>query len=487
MNSRLKEILLNSNKLKVMVVGDLILDEYIWGNIDRISPEAPVGVLECKSENAALGGAANVANNLKSLGCKVYMVGVVGSDEKGRKLKKLLKKIGIEDKGVLEDPDRPTTNKIRVIAHSQQILRIDKEDRRAANDHIKGKLIHYIEKVIPDIDGVICSDYGKGVLSRDIISFISKAARKHRKLIIADPKGSDYSKYKGVNIITPNKKEASEASGIVINSEENIKDAAKKLFDVFNGNAVLITRGAEGMSLFKGNGKVTHIPTEAKEVYDVSGAGDTVISVFGMAAFAGYDLADAARLANIAAGIEVGKVGTSVVTREEMIHYLDEGELRAKGKILSYPELKQIVSLAKNKKKKVVFTNGCFDLLHIGHIKYLRQARSYGDLLIIGLNDDDSVRKLKGPKRPLIGQDERAHLLAALDCVDYVVLFSELTPERLINGIKPDVLVKGGDYTKGQVVGRDIVESYGGRVELVPIVEGMSTSNIVKKIMEKYS
>jgi D-beta-D-heptose 7-phosphate kinase/D-beta-D-heptose 1-phosphate adenosyltransferase len=487
MNSRLKEILLNSNKLKVMVIGDLILDEYIWGNIDRISPEAPVGVLECKSENSALGGAANVANNLSSLGCKVYLVGAVGRDEKGKRLKRLLKKRGINYNGVLEDSDRPTTNKIRVIAHSQQILRIDKEDRRTPNNHIKDKLIHYIEKVITEVDGVICSDYGKGVLSGEVISCVAKSAKKNGKIVIADPKGNDYSKYKGINIITPNKKEASEASGININNEDSVKKAARRLFNIFKGDAVLITRGAEGMSLFQGNGKVTNIPTEAREVYDVTGAGDTVISVFGMVAFAGHDMADAARLSNIAAGIEVGKVGTSVVTKEEMIHYLDEGELRAKGKIVSYPELRQIVSLSKNKKKKVVFTNGCFDLLHIGHIKYLQQAKSYGDILIIGLNDDNSVRKLKGPKRPLIGQDERAHLIAALDCVDYVVLFSELTPDRLIKGIKPDILVKGGDYTKAQVVGRDFVESYGGRVEIVPVVEGMSTSNIVKNIVEKYS
>ncbi len=487
MNSRLKEVLLNSKGLKVMVIGDLILDEYIWGDIDRISPEAPVGVLECKSENSALGGAANVANNLKSLGCKVYLIGTVGRDEKGKKLKRLFKKIGINQKGVVEDSDRPTTNKIRVIAHSQQILRIDKEDRRTPNNHIKDKLINYIEEIMPDVDGVICSDYGKGVLGSDLIAGITKAAGKHGKMVIADPKGSDYSKYKGINIITPNKKEASEASGIEINDENGVKTAARRLFNIFKGDALLITRGAEGMSLFQGNGKVTDIPTEAKEVYDVTGAGDTVISVFGMVAFAGYDVTDAARLANIAGGIEVGKVGTSVVTKEEIIHYLEEGELRAGGKIVSYPELNRIVSLAKNKKKKVVFTNGCFDLLHIGHIKYLQQAKSYGDLLIIGLNDDSSVRKLKGPKRPLIEQDERAHLIAALDCVDYVVLFSELTPDRLIKGIKPDILVKGGDYTKAQVVGRDFVESYGGRVEIVPVVEGMSTSNIVKKIMEKYS
>lgn len=487
MNSKLKEILFKSKGLKVMVVGDLILDEYIWGNIDRISPEAPVGVLECKSENTAPGGAANVANNLKNLGCEVYLVGTVGKDEKGGKLKKILKRAGINYMGVFEDRFRPTTNKIRVIAHNQQILRIDKEDRRMADNHIKSKLIHYATKIMPEVDGVICSDYGKGVLSRDVISSVAKVARKYKKVVIADPKGSDYSKYKGVNIITPNKKEAAEASGIEINSEEDIKEAAKKLFGVFNGDAVLITRGADGMSLFQKNGKITNISTKAREVYDVSGAGDTVISVLGMIVFAGYSIADAARLANIAAGIEVGKIGTSTVTKDEIIHYLDEGEFKARGKILSYPELRQIVSLAKNKKKKVVFTNGCFDLLHIGHIKYLQQARSYGDLLIIGLNDDNSVRKLKGPKRPLIEQDERAHLLAALDCVDYIVLFSELTPERLIKEIKPDILVKGGDYTKDKVVGRDIVESYGGRVELVPVVKGMSTSNIVKKIVEKYS
>ncbi|MFH1994178.1 MAG: D-glycero-beta-D-manno-heptose-7-phosphate kinase [Nitrospinota bacterium] len=486
MRERIKDIIASLKGHRIIVVGDLILDEYIWGSLERISPEAPVGIIESKSENLALGGAANVANNLIALGLNVDIFGVIGKDQKGKELTKLLKKRGVVIDGIVEDESRHTTNKIRVIANHQQILRIDREKRDDLSAAVRKKLLKAVSSKMNKVDGIILSDYGKGVVTEEFVKELVEVAKKHNKKIIADPKGSDYSKYKGVAIVTPNKKEASEAAGIKIDSEKSLKEAAQKILKMFKGEALLITRGDEGMSLFKKDMSLAHISTVAKEVYDVSGAGDTVISVFAGLFFNGLDMVEAVEIANIAAGIEVGKIGTAVVTGSEIIERIESGGVEEKGRIVDLAEIKQIVARARNMGKKIVFTNGCFDLLHVGHIKYLAQAKSYGDILIIGMNSDSSVRKLKGPKRPLIGEEERGALLTALNSVDYVVIFSEPTPDKLIKEIMPDVLVKGGDYAIDEVVGRDIVEAHGGRVELVPVVKGMSTSGLVQKIMDKY-
>lgn len=486
MRERIKNIFASLKGHRLMVVGDLILDEYIWGSLERISSEAPVGIIESKSENLALGGAANVANNLIAIGLNVDIFGVIGKDDKGKQLSKLLKKRGVSVDGIVEDESRHTTNKIRVIANHQQILRIDREKRDPLAADVRKKLLQAISAKISEVDGVILSDYGKGVVTEQFVKELVKIAAKHKKKIIADPKGSDYSKYKGVAILTPNKREASEASGVKIDSEANLKKAAKHILETFGGEALLITRGDEGMSLFKSDLSSAHISTVAKEVYDVSGAGDTVIGVFAGLFFNGLDMAEAVEIANIAAGIEVGKIGTAVVTSSEIIDRVEGRGVEEKGRIVDLAEIKQIVSRYKNMGKKIVFTNGCFDLLHVGHIKYLAQAKSYGDVLIIGMNSDSSVRKLKGPQRPLIGEEERGALLTALNSVDYVVIFSDPTPDGLIKEILPDVLVKGGDYAIDEVVGRETVEAHGGRVELVPVVKGMSTSGLVQKIMDKY-
>jgi D-beta-D-heptose 7-phosphate kinase / D-beta-D-heptose 1-phosphate adenosyltransferase len=481
-----KEILNNSKQLKVLVVGDLIYDEFIWGDVQRISPEAPVQVVEWKADNDALGGAANVANNLAALGCHVYMSGIVGNDEKGARVIELLKEKGIEHKGVIRDKNRPTSNKTRIIAQNQQILRIDKENKNSITEEIEKKLCRYAEKIVSEIDGIICSDYLKGVLTENIIGCLVKEARKQGKMIIADPKGTDYSKYKGINVLTPNKLELENASHIKIVDNGDLKRAAGLICEQCDSDAILVTRGKEGMSLFEKNGELCHIPTEAREVFDVTGAGDTAISLFGIALFSGASKQEASKLATIGAGIVVAKVGTSVVKKEEIEHFLKENEVLIGNKILGIKELKYILNSKRNEGNKIVFTNGCFDILHVGHIQYLQKAMEFGDLLVLGLNDDDSVRKLKGPKRPLINQDERANILAALDCIDYIALFSELTPENIIKEVMPDILVKGGDYLPKDVVGKDIVESYGGRVEIVPFIEGYSTSSIVKKIIDKY-
>lgn len=483
MKAKFKSFLDNKVRPNILVVGDLILDEYIWGSVNRVSPEAPVPVLESKSENIALGGAANVANNLVALGCKVFLVGGIGQDEKGRQLLRLASDRSINVEGVFRFAHRPTTSKIRVIAHSQQVLRIDKEDIRPNMDETENKIIQHINKVLPDMDGVICSDYNKGILTEKIMKAIIHRANNCKKRVVVDPKRRDFSIYKGANVITPNQKEMEEASPIKIASQPDMERTAEYLVGLTKAEALLMTRGKDGMILFQNNCKPVNISTIAREVYDVTGAGDTVISVFGMMIFSGFNFEEAAILANMAASIVVGKVGTAVITLKEIDEFLQEEMLRTSQTVLELDELKKLVSLAKATNKTVVFTNGCFDLIHGGHIEFLQKAKSLGDILIVGINTDKSVRALKGDDRPIKKLEERANILSALKYVDYITTFGELTPENLISEICPDILVKGDDYKINEVVGREIVEGYGARVELVPIVKGLSTTQTVKKIL----
>ncbi len=484
----LKKIFESDEMPRVLVVGDIILDEYIWGSVNRISPEAPVKILECKAENMAPGGAANVANNLVAMGCEVLLCGAVGKDEKGNRLLALMEKLNIDCSGVFRFAKRPTTNKVRVIAHNQQILRIDKEDKSPIVGETEAKLVHFVSKAISNVDGIICSDYQKGILTESVLKAIVHRAKKYKKQIIVDPKGLDFSKYHGVHCITPNEKELEKASPIKIQSEEEWNRAVQYFFGLIQPETILVTRGKDGMSLFEEDGKKhSKIETDAKEVYDVTGAGDTTIAVFGMALFYGFDYFNAARLANMAAGIVVGKIGTSVVTREELNLFLTEGKLLLKRNILSFSEVQQMVCLAKSMGKKIVFTNGCFDILHGGHIEFLKQAKTKGDVLIVAINSDSSVKKLKGDGRPLKSEVERANILEALKYVDFITIFSEPTPVKLINELKPDVLVKGSDYENKEVVGRDLVEDYGGKVELIPVVQGLSTTGLVQKIVKNYT
>jgi len=471
---------------RVLVIGDLMLDEYIWGNVDRVSPEAPVQVLEWVSHHDGLGGAANVAQNLIALGCEVWVAGVVGDDSKGERVRALLRECGAHTNDVLSDAHRPTTTKLRIMASSQQMLRIDRERTMRLGDEIQQRLIQSIEHRIPDVDGVICSDYAKGVLTREVLSAARAHTQKAGKMILADPKGTDYTRYVGFNVITPNLKELKAAAHLPVDTEEEIVAAGRKILNEVKGDALLVTRGKDGMTLLRTEQAPFHIPTAAREVYDVTGAGDTVLAVFAMGLFAGVDAELAAQLANRAAGIGVGKVGAAAVGYEEIAEALEGDVSLMRNKILSNNDLLKTISQLRGQGKRIVFTNGCYDLLHIGHIKLLQRARALGDILVVGLNSDESVRGLKGATRPLVGEKERAHVMAALDCVDIVTVFSEDTPMRLIELIRPDVLVKGGDYALHEVVGRDFVEGHGGRVELVPIVEGFSTSDIVKRIVEKY-
>jgi len=484
MKTKFKNFFDGEHRPRVLVVGDLILDEYIWGGVTRISPEAPVPILESRSENLTLGGAANVANNLVALGCEVVLVGAIGQDEKGDRLLGLIQNRGVETEGIFRFVHRPTTSKIRIIAHSQQILRIDKEDNRPITEKTEKKIIEFIKKVLPGVDGAICSDYQKGILTPKIIKTLVTGCRKYKKHVIVDPKSSDFSLYQGASVLTPNQKEVERSVPIKIGNEEDLERAAEYLLSLTRAEALLITRGKDGMTLYRNKEKPVPIATEAKEVFDVTGAGDTVVSVFGMSLFVGFSFEEAAWLSNMAAGIVVGKLGTAVVTLEEINEFLREEMLRTSHIVLKLDEVKKIVSLAKSIDKTVVFTNGCFDIIHGGHIEFLQKARALGDLLVVGLNSDSSVKKIKGESRPIKSQQERANILSALKYIDYITIFDEATPENLIREIRPDILVKGDDYKIDEVVGREIVEGYGARVELIPIVKGLSTTNTLEKILK---
>jgi len=473
--------------IRALVVGDLMLDEYLWGKTERISPEAPVQVVDVQREELRLGGAGNVVNNLVELGCTVSVCSVIGDDDNGRMLLEAFSSRGVDTAGIFVDRERKTSKKTRVVASNQQIVRIDRETRGPISESSERRLVEYIRGAAIGCRVILISDYLKGVLTPSVLAAIVECGREAGIPVVVDPKGTDYSRYRGVTILTPNRKEAEAATGIAIIDEVSLGLAAKQLLDGAALHALLITRSEQGMSLFMGDGNTEHIPTVAREVFDVTGAGDTVLAVLGLALAGGMPFSESARLANIAAGIAVGKVGTSTVTSSEIIAEVGRGHLDSDSKIKHLDVMRRVAEQAKIRGKRVVFTNGCFDLIHFGHVKYLQKARSLGDILVLGLNSDASVRRLKGEKRPLINQEERAHLLAALDCVDYVVIFDEDTPLSLIEAVRPDVLVKGGDYTREGVVGHEQVESWGGRVELVEFVDGRSTSGIIEKIVERYS
>ena len=482
----IESLFARANDIRALVVGDLMLDEYLWGKAERISPEAPVQVVEVQREELRLGGAGNVVNNLVALGCCVAACSVIGDDENGQLLLENFAAQGVDIAGVFVDPSRRTSKKTRVLASNQQIVRIDRETRDAVAAGSESRLVEFIGRVAPSCDVILVSDYLKGVLTAEVLAAIFAAGQSAGIPVVVDPKGSDYVKYRGATVLTPNRREAEAATGIAICDGESLGRAAKDLLERVELAALLITRSEQGMSIFQADGAAEHIPTVAREVFDVTGAGDTVLAMLGLALASGHGVVESARLANAAAGIAVGKVGTSTVTPEEVIAEVGRSHPDSDAKIKNLDVLCRVVAGARERRKRIVFTNGCFDLIHVGHVKYLQKARSFGDLLILGLNSDASVRRLKGEKRPLIGEAERAHLLAALDCVDYVVIFDEDTPLNLIEAIRPDVLVKGGDYTREGVVGHDLVESYGGKVELVQFVDNRSTSGIIEKILERY-
>ncbi len=475
-------------ELRVLVIGDIMLDRYAWGRVMKISPEAPVPVLKVLSENLLPGGAANVGSNLRSLGASVEICGVIGRDYEGERLLGLLEQIGINSKNIILDSQRPTTTKTRLIAGAQQIARMDREETKPISDELKSRLMKVVTKSIEECPphGIIISDYAKGVIREDLSGEIIYLAKNRGIFVAVDPKGRNFAKYSGANVITPNQKEAEEVCGFSIEDETTLRRAIEILMKETNADCVLITRGKHGISFCTKGDEVKTIPSDAREVFDVTGAGDTVVSVFTLSYLSSKSWDDSVRIANLAAGIVVGRVGTATVTQSDLIDHIENSRYLIRGKILSRETLLATVSQLKAKGKRIVFTNGCFDLFHIGHLKLLKEARGLGDRLVVAINSDSSVRRLKGEGRPLISENDRAHIIAALDCVDYVSLFSEDTPIELIKMLKPDVLVKGGDYTPDTVVGRDFVESYGGRVCIIPLVEGISTSVLLGRIKNEF-
>jgi D-beta-D-heptose 7-phosphate kinase/D-beta-D-heptose 1-phosphate adenosyltransferase len=465
---------------KILVIGDLMIDHYLWGNCSRISPEAPVQVVDIKKETTVLGGAGNVVNNLRALGANVTVMSVIGNDEVASELSMMLDNLGCERFLILDDK-RKTTKKSRIIASHQQVVRYDRESKNEIDMESEKSLNIKVFETIHEYDLVILSDYGKGVLTETLVNRIIFAANGANIKVLIDPKGDDYRKYKGAYLLTPNKAEATLATGIDIIDDSSLMAALKKLRDVADLSIPMITLSEDGIAILV-NEKIIKKPTVAREVYDVTGAGDTVIASLGYSLAKNDNIEKSVEFANLAAGVVVGKLGSATATIDEIEEYkstLHKSSIESH--IKTFDEITSIVDRLKGKGKKIVFTNGCFDILHRGHVSYLDVAKSFGDVLILGLNSDDSVRRLKGDSRPINNQEDRGFILAALESVDYVVNFYEDTPYELIKLIKPDVLVKGADYEDKEVVGSDIA----GEVRLVTFIDGKSTTSTIDKIKNK--
>jgi len=461
----------------ILVIGDLMIDEYLWGSCDRISPEAPVQVVDIKKETSVLGGAGNVISNLVSLGAKVAVLSVIGDDEVGHNLKIMLEKQSVKA-FLLEQKGRKTSRKTRLMASHSQVVRYDKESKNPISVQSVEDLYKIFLNKVDGYDTILLSDYAKGVLTEDLIAKIISYANKKDIKVLVDPKGNDYSKYKGAYLLTPNKKEAEIASKVKIENEASLKKCLEKLKKEADLKVSLITLSEDGIAILEEN-RVSIKPTVAREVYDVTGAGDTVLASLGFSLSLGNDIKTSVEFANLAAGVVVGKLGSATVTLDEIEEYqasLHKSSIELH--IKSRDEIEKLSLRLKSQNKKVVFTNGCFDILHKGHVSYLNIAKSFGDVLILGLNSDDSVKRLKGENRPINCEDDRAYILSALECVDYVVIFDEDTPYELIKKIQPNTLVKGADYEGKEVVGSDIAEE----TKLVEFIDGKSTTKTIEKI-----
>jgi D-beta-D-heptose 7-phosphate kinase / D-beta-D-heptose 1-phosphate adenosyltransferase len=473
------------SRCHVVVVGDVMLDVYFMGQVRRISPEAPVPVVHVREKTNTLGGAGNTSLNLAGLKCKTTLVGVCGADDSGTRLRQIVAAKKITDQ-IVEIADHPTTTKTRVIGQGQQLVRLDEENLLTPSKVVHDQLFTRIQKIINTADAVILSDYGKGVLYNDFNQKIIDQCKKSKIPVIIDPKGKNWKPYRGATCITPNTAEVELAAGLEANSAENtLINAATRLCKSHKLDRLLLTRGAKGMCLIEPENQPTPIPATAKEVYDVSGAGDTVIATLAACIASGMEFSAAAVIANIAAGIVVGKLGSQAIHLPELNAALKRhmsGGDNSGGKNVTLDAARIQVKAWQAGGEKVVFTNGCFDLLHPGHIHILNQSREAGDRLVVGLNTDASIKSIKGPSRPIVSEQDRADVLAALGCVDLVILFDEDTPLNLIKSLKPDVLAKGADYTIDQVVGYDVVQSYGGQVHLIPLLEGHSTTKIVNRL-----
>jgi len=473
---------------RVLLIGDLILDRYVYGDAERISPEAPVPVLRTVERFDRVGGSANVAACLRALGCAVACTGIIGSDAAGDVLIGLLNELGVDCTGIVRSRNRPTTTKTRLIGlaqhrHRQQLMRLDDEWTRPLGPDESAELAGHLEQAVAQVDVVCIEDYDKGVVSQALVEAVSSRARRLGKPILVDPaRLKDYGRYAGATLLTPNRSELFLVVGDDVDGLPEIAKRAEALLTQVGVEAVVVTLDREGALLVNADGW-KHLPTRPRSVYDNTGAGDAVLAMLAAAVAAGAELEDAVRLANIAGGLEVEKFGCVPITTDEVLAELRLEHSRQAGKLRTVDELAAELTLRRDRGETVVFTNGCFDILHAGHVDLLARARQEGSLLVVGLNSDASVRMLgKGTNRPINGERDRAAVLGALEAVDYVVLFDEPTPEALLRRVKPDVLVKGADWADKGVVGREFVESNGGRVVVAPLLEGRSTSGTIERI-----
>lgn len=469
---------------KVIVFGDMMIDEYLSGDVSRISPEAPVPVVHIKSETKRLGGAGNVVRNLCALGADVIPISCIGKDASGDWLINRFKEYNLNTEGIIQNSGTVTGIKTRVTSQNQQLLRYDREIIKNAPDTFTEWLFENASDLISNANAVIISDYGKGVVTKDTARIVIDAAVKANIPVIVDPKGSDYGKYSGATVCTPNMKEIQAAVGRSVSTEEDIAAAGKELCESCNIQYILATRSEKGMSLIDGgSGKKSDYPALAKEVIDVTGAGDTVISVFTLCFALGASFDDCCKIANTAASIVVSKFGASVAYPEE-IQEIIFGSSYQSAKILTFEQAKQKADFLRQQGKKIVFTNGCFDLVHAGHISSFKQAREYGDVLFVGLNSDQSIKRIKGEKRPIVDEVNRLKLLESIAYIDHLVLFGDDTPENLIRAVKPDILVKGRDWEGKEVAGGKFVEENGGKICFIDLEQGLSTTNIIQKVIQ---
>lgn len=487
MEGRLAETVRKLGYPRVLVVGDLILDRFVWGQVNRISPEAPIQVLHVSREESRLGGAGNVAHNLATLGARVHCCGFLGKDDGGREIRGLLRKSSIDGGAIVQASPWKTPVKTRMIAHSQQVLRVDQEEVRSPDGVFEKRLIAAIRPTIRRVQAVAISDYRKGCVTRNILRATIEEARRRRVPVVVGPKGKDFSIYRGATGIVPNLSELSQAVGVEIaGSDElraaSLRAASQKLLRSLGLEFVVVTLGEKGMAYFDRRGRAVHVPAQARSVYDVTGAGDTVLGLLALLWAEAVEPEDAVRLANLGAGLVVGKLGTATLEREEILGELSGATMPHARKILGAAFLLRRLGQHRRLGQRVVFTNGCFDLLHPGHLRSLRYAKAQGDVLVVAVNSDRSARKLKGDGRPVLPLEARMEIVAGLEEVDYVVAFEEGTPERLIRKFRPDVLVKGADWASKEVVGAEFVRKQGGRVTLCPVLPGYSTTELLSRI-----
>ncbi len=465
--------------MPILVAGDIMVDEYIVGDVERISPESPVPVVVARDRFQGLGGAGNVVRNLVSMGGNVALVSVVGNDNAGKWFRNHCEKISVESFWLKEDPSRPTTVKTRVVARNQQLVRIDEERVGRISPDLEQAFLNDIKLIMPKVQAVVISDYGKGFLTPKVLNALISHARDCGIPVLVDPKGMDFSRYKSCSYLTPNLKEAAAAAGIEINSKTSLAEAGKILLERTSAKGIVITKGREGATLVT-NQKVQDFPVKPVEIMDVTGAGDTMIAMLALVVANGHSIEDAIVLANLAASIVVARFGAASVTLQEMLDSINNES--PESKIIQIDDIVGVMSNHRILGRTIVFTNGCFDLFHAGHLEILRRAAALGDILVVGVNSDASVIRLKGPGRPITPESHRVEIISALNFVDYVVVFEEDTPLKLIEAVRPDILVKGEDWRGKKVVGEDVVTARGGRVEFVTHVPGVSTSELIKKI-----